>query len=169
VRPQVLWSWLLRQGEAELFPRTSRLPADYPEEQKLLDELRILGLMVSRHPVSVFRPQAQARVRLLGWPPLIPSSRIPRCSGREVSLVGLVASGKEVATARSTMVFVTLEDEFSLFESVLFPAVFRRFRRCIDGGGVLLIRGRIRREMGCCSVTVLEVSRPGSEGHNADA
>jgi DNA polymerase III alpha subunit len=76
-----------------------------------------------------------------------------------VSLVGLVASGKEVLTSGSLMVFVTLEDEFSLFECVLFPAVFNRYRHCLERGGVLLLCGRIQQEMGCFSLTAQRVAR----------
>jgi DNA polymerase III alpha subunit len=159
VRPRLLYTYLRGSRGEELFAPEPVPLADYPEELKLLDELRTLGLMISRHPVSLFSARAQERVRELALPALIRSSELPRCLGREVSLVGLVASGKEVLTAGSVMVFVTLEDEFSLFESVLFPAVFGRYRACVDGGGVLLIGGRVEQEMGAFSVTVRRVSR----------
>jgi len=162
LRPQVLWSYLRRGGGQELFESEPPPVADYPEELKLLDELRTLGLMVSRHPVSLFLSRAQERSRELRWPQLIRSSELPRYLGREVSLVGLVASGKEVLSSGSLMVFITLEDEFSLFEAVLFPAAFKRYRHCIDGGGVLLLCGRIEQEMGSISVTVGRVSRLGA-------
>jgi DNA polymerase III alpha subunit len=159
VRPRLLYTYLRGSRGEELFaPETVPL-ADYPEELKLLDELRTLGLMISRHPVSLFRIRAQERVREHEFPVLIRSSELPRCLGREVSLVGLVASGKEVLSAGSVMVFITLEDEFSLFETVLFPAVFGRYRPCVDGGGVLLIGGKVEQEMGAFSVTVRRVSR----------
>jgi DNA polymerase-3 subunit alpha/error-prone DNA polymerase len=70
-----------------------------------------------------------------------------------------VAGGKEVPARAGTMVFITLEDEFSLFETVLFPPVYSRYRHRIDGGGVLLLRGMVEQEMGALSVTVNRLSR----------
>ena len=74
-----------------------------------------------------------------------------------------MASGKEVVTRSDRsgpkMVFITLEDEYSLFETVLFPAVYARCRNDIDGGGVLLICGTVQQEMGAFCVTVRRLSR----------
>ncbi|UCF99089.1 MAG: DNA polymerase III subunit alpha [Spirochaetaceae bacterium] len=168
-RPQLLWRYLRRQQEGGLFAPEAPPPSDYPVELKLLDELRTLGLMVSRHPVSLFRPRARQQADQQGWPVLIRSSEIPSRLGEEVSLVGLVASGKEVITRSPAtgapadlMLFVSFEDEDSLFETVLFPAVFRRFRDCIDGGGVLLLSGRAGEEMGAVSVAVRRLARLGA-------
>jgi DNA polymerase III alpha subunit len=115
--------------------------------------------MISRHPVSLFRSRAHERAGELGFPPLIRSTDLSRRLGREVSLVGLVASGKEVPARGRTMVYITLDDEFSLFEAVLFPGVFGRFRYSIDGGGVVLLCGKAEQEMGALWVTVRSVSR----------
>jgi DNA polymerase III alpha subunit len=160
-RPRLLYTYL--RGGQELFPSGPPLPGDYPEELKLLDELSTLGLMISRHPVSLFRKRAGERARELGLPGVIPSSQLTRFPGQEVGLVGLVASGKEVLAraGRSdrTMVFITLEDEFSLFETVLFPSVYDRYRHDVEGGGVLLLCGRVRQEMGAVCVTVSRLSR----------
>jgi DNA polymerase-3 subunit alpha/error-prone DNA polymerase len=57
------------------------------------------------------------------------------------------------------MVFVSLDDEFSLFETVLFPSVFQRYRDCLDGAGVLLLSGRVERDRGAHSITVRRVAR----------
>jgi error-prone DNA polymerase len=172
-RPQLLWSYLRRNTGESLFAQDIPCPSDYAEELKLLDELRTLGLMISKHPVSLFRSRAAILARQLGFPALIPSSAIPNCVGQEVSLVGLVASGKEAMTrprsdqsAGDLMVFVTFEDEYSLFETVLFPAVLRRHRSCIDGGGVLLLCGRVEQDMGADSVTVCRLSRLATSGRS---
>jgi len=166
VRPQLLYLYLSGGRGKELFAPDPPRPADYPEELKLLDELRTLGLMISRHPVSLFRSRAEARARELRFPRLIRSSELPGNAGREVSLVGLVASGKEVLARSvadrspgSLMVFITLEDEFSLFEAVLLPEVFSRYRYRIDRGGVLLLCGTAEQEMGAFSLTVHRLSR----------
>jgi DNA polymerase III alpha subunit len=168
-RPELLNAYLQGKRGEQLFAPEDPRPADYPEQLKLLDELRTLGMMISRHPVSLFHARAQQRTRELGFPPLIRSTELCRFLGREASLVGLVASGKEVLARAGTssesagppapMVFVTLEDEHSLFEAVLFPAVYARYRHGIDGAGVLLLCGRVEQELGATSVTVRRLSR----------
>jgi error-prone DNA polymerase len=166
-RPQLLYNCLRGcgrgWGQGQLFPPPPGPGGEYPEELKLLDELRTLGLMISRHPVALFRDRAERRVRELNYPGLIRSSELSRFTGREVSLVALVASGKEViARPGSTgqkMVFITLEDEYSLFETVLFPPVYERFGNDAEGGGLLLLCGRVERDMGAVSVTVRRLSR----------
>ncbi len=159
-RPQLLWRYCRRDRIEGLFPPEIPRIADYPEEVKLLDEIRTLGLVVSKHPVSIFRSRADQLSTRLGFPRLIRSVELPRYIGRQVSVVGLVASGKEVLTlTRELMVFVSFEDEFSLFETVLFPSVFRSVCRRIDGGGLFLMTGGVEEEMGAVSVTVKRISR----------
>jgi DNA polymerase III alpha subunit len=162
-RPQLLYAFLRAGQQTQLFPAAPALPADYPEELKLLQELRSLGLMVSRHPVSLFRKRAVQRVGELHYPALIRSAELPRFLNREVSLVALVASGKEVVSRPDRtgpkMVFITLEDEFSLFETVLFPPVYERYRQSIDGAGLLLLCGRVEQDLGAFSVTVSRLCR----------
>jgi DNA polymerase III alpha subunit len=159
-RPQMLWMFCRNGTENGLFPPDIPVIADYPDEVKLLDEIRTLGLVVSKHPVSIFRSRAEQLSARLGFPPLIRSVELSRYVGRRVSLVGLVASGKEVLTrSRELMVFVSFEDEFSLFETVLFPSLFRSVCRRIDAGGLFLMTGVVEAEMGAVSVTVRRISQ----------
>jgi len=159
VRPQLLWRYLRKERIGGLFAEDIPPLPDYPEEVKLLDEIRTLGLVVSRHPVSIFRSRARRLTERLGFPHLIRSVELPRCTGRQVSLVGLVAGGKEVLTrAGGPMLFLSFEDEYSLFETVLFPSLFRSVFRRIDGGGVFLLDGVAGRELGSSSVRVKRIS-----------
>jgi DNA polymerase-3 subunit alpha len=81
-----------------------------------------------------------------------------------VTLAGLLVTGKEVLTRRrEPMVFVSFEDEYSVFETVFFPRVFRAFRPLIDEGGVFLVSGRVEDELGALSLhvdRVLRLDRP---------
>ena len=159
-RPQLLWRYFRTERIEGLFAREIPAVPDYPEGVKLLDEIRTLGLLVSRHPVSIFRSQARRLGKRLGFPHLIRSQELPRFIGRQVSLVGLVAAGKEVLTRTGEpLVFVSFEDEFSLFETVLYPSVSRSVCRRIDGGGLFLLSGVVEEEMGAFSVKVKRISR----------
>jgi len=55
-------------------------------------------------------------------------------------------------------VFVSFEDEHSVFETVFFPAVFRRTFLRIDGGGIFLLSGTVAAELGASCLTVERVS-----------
>jgi error-prone DNA polymerase len=159
-RPQLLWRYCRNERIEGLFGQGIPAVPDYPEEVKLLGEIRTLGLMVSKHPVSIFRSRAERLSKRLRFPHLIRSLEIPRFVGRQVSLVGLVACGKEALTrTRELMVFISFEDEFSLYETVLFPSLFRSVCRRIDGGGLFLLSGVVEEEMGAVTVTVKRISR----------
>jgi DNA polymerase III alpha subunit len=75
-----------------------------------------------------------------------------------VTLAGLLVTGKEVLTSRrEPMVFVSFEDEHSVFETVFFPKAFREFYPLIDGGGVFLVSGRVQEEQGALCLQAEQV------------
>ncbi len=157
-RPQLFWLYFRAGEELLLAPPLPPGIGDYPQRVKLLDELSTLGLMISRHPLTLFRARARRLARGGGLPTLVDSRAIPACRGRTVSLAGLLVTGKEVLTStREPMIFVSFEDEYGVFETVFFPKAFRRFYSLIDGGGVFLISGRIEDDLGALSLHVEEV------------
>jgi error-prone DNA polymerase len=176
-RPQLFWAFFRSErgaGSGALFlcPPVPSWIGDYPPARKLLDEVRTLGLLVSRHPLSVFRRRVLRVARQEGFRRLVSSGQIPALAGRRVSLAGLLVTGKEVTTRkREPMIFVSFEDEQSVYETVFFPRAFRRFYPVIDGGGVFLLSGRVENDLGACSVHVdriVRISREdGVEGRSA--
>jgi len=131
---------------------------DYPPEVKLRDELATLGLMISRHPLGVFHGRILRLLAGAGLPPVIDSRQLAAHRGRRVTMAGLLVTGKEVLTrTREPMVFVSFEDEHSVFETVFFPKAFREFYPVIDGGGVFLVCGRVEEELGALSLHVERV------------
>ena len=179
-RPELLWLYFREAGRTRargrdlpLDPAPPPAVGDYPPEVKLRDELSTLGLMISRHPLGLFGP----RIRRLaaGLPTMIDSRQLAAHRGRRVTLAGLLVTGKEVLTRhREPMVFVSFEDEHSVFESVFFPKAFREFYPLIDGGGVFLVSGRVEEEQGALSlhaerVLGLERGREGADGSGSPA
>ena len=181
--PQLFWAFLRaeegrdaagrgrarggRCGGGGLFlcPPVPAWIGDYSPARKLLDEVRTLGLLVSRHPVSVFRRRIVAVARREGFRRLVSSRRLPGLVGRRVSLAGLLVTGKEVPTRRrEPMIFVSFEDEHSIYETVLFPRAFREFHPVLDGGGVFLLSGRVQDDLGALGVHVDRVVRVSREG-----
>jgi len=154
-RPQMFWLYFRAGEELLLAPPLPPGIGDYPQRVKLLDELGTLGLMISRHPLTLFRARARRLARGGGLPPLVDSRAIPACRGRTVSLAGLLVTGKEVLTrTREPMIFVSFEDEHGVFETVFFPKAFRRFYPLIDSGGVFVISGRVEDDLGALSLHV---------------
>jgi DNA polymerase III alpha subunit len=163
-RPQLFWLYFRFDGDLLLAPPLPPGIGDYPPRVKLLDELATLGLMISRHPLPLFRARARRLARRGGFPPLVDSRAIPACRGRTVSLAGLLVTGKEVLTrSREPMIFVSFEDEYGVFETVFFPRAFRRFYPLIDGGGVFLVSGRVLDDLGALSLHVEGVRPLGRE------
>ena len=183
-RPELLWLYFRQSDRSARGPTLPLMPSpppgigDYPPAVKLHDELSMLGLLISRHPLSLFAGRIRRLAR--GLPALIDSRALPAHRGRQVTLAGLLVTGKEVLTSRrEPMVFVSFEDEHSVFETVFFPQAFREFYPRLDGGGVFLVSGRVMEEQGALSLhaeKVLGLERgadpsgapvPGAEGRGS--
>lgn len=86
---------------------------------------------------------------LRGWPrppSAIPHARLnepPR--GARVTVAGLVLVRQRPGTAKGT-VFLTLEDETGVANVIVWPNVFRRFRRAVVTGRMLRVTGRLQRD-----------------------
>lgn len=140
---------------------------------KLADEVRTLGIVVSSHPLTLFRPRIERFMQRRGLGPLVSSPDIPRHKGQAVWMAGILVTGKEVATKkREPMIFVSFEDEQSVFETVLFPSAFDRYYPLLDDGWAFLIHGRVQDDQGALAISVdrlVRVSRREGEGDDAVA
>jgi error-prone DNA polymerase len=172
-RPQLFFRWqnVDREEGLGFLPPAPPLIGDYPQRVKLRDEVSTLGIVVSRHPLELFRPRIQRIVQRHGLAPFIRSIDIPGHTGRKVWTAGILVTGKEVATKKQEpMIFVSFEDELSIFETVLFPGSFARFYPVLDDGWAFLVFGRVEDDLGAFSISVeklLPVSR--KSGEEADA
>jgi DNA polymerase III alpha subunit len=179
-RPQLFFRWLNMEKEDGLgfLPPAPPLIGDYPSRVRLADEVKTLGIVVSRHPLELFRQRIDRIVRRQHLSPFIGSPAIPEFRGRKVWTAGILVTGKEVATKkREPMIFVSFEDELAIFETVLFPDAFQHFYPLLDDGWAFLIYGRVEDDLGALAISVeklIPVSRrteePGeSEAAGADA
>ncbi len=96
-RPQLFFRWLNLGREEGLgfVPPAPPLLGDYPRRVKLADEVQCLGIVVSRHPLELFRPRIHRIAERLGLPPLVRSIDIPSCRGREVWTAGILVTGRK--------------------------------------------------------------------------
>ncbi len=156
-RPQLFFRWLNMRKEEGLgfLPPAPPLIGDYPTRVKLADEVQTLGIVVTRHPLAFFRPRIERIVTRHGLAPFISSPDIPLSRGRRVWTAGILVTGKEAATKkREPMIFVSFEDELSIFEAVLFPDAFNRFSPLLDDGWAFLIYGRVEDDLGAVAISV---------------
>ena len=164
-RTQLFFRWQNIDKEEGLgfLPSAPPLIGDYPDRVKLTDEVGTLGIVISRHPLELFRPRIHGIVSRLGLSPFISSADIPVFRGHKVWTAGILVTGKEVTTKKQEpMIFVSFEDELSIYEAVLFPGSFARFFPLLDEGWAFLVFGRVEEDLGAVSISVeklLPVSR----------
>jgi error-prone DNA polymerase len=174
-RPQLFFRWQHMEKERGFgfLPPAPPLIGDYPARVKLADEVKTLGIVITRHPLELFRPRIDRIVQRHGLAPFIGSTDIPSHRGRAVWTAGILVTGKEVATKkREAMIFVSFEDERSIFETVLFPSSFQRFYPLLDEGWAFLIYGRVLDDLGSLSISVerlVTISRRSGEHAGAAA
>jgi len=167
-RPQLFWMFYHRRGPGELFglPRPPRL-GEYPEMQRLADEVKFLNLLVSRHPLEVFMPRI--RTLLEGRGEVLEDSRsLSLRSGSRILLAGTLVTEKETVTRQSrAMSFVSFEDPHGIFETVFFPETHEAFSLLLETGFAFLIRGKVEEEHGVFQIQAEELiplNRPSGPG-----
>ena len=125
--------------------------APYSLKTRLYLEKQLFGFWISRHPLERYNLSAVARVK----------SRDLAChAGRNVTLVGLLITHKTVTTKNEELMrFMTFEDEHGLFETVMFPELFRQRAMIMDYAHPFLLRGEVVSEMGALSIILDDVTR----------
>lgn len=154
-RPGLFWHFFHTSRHPELFslPPVPGSIRDYPPGVKLRDEVETLGLLISRHPAELVEPPDEP---VSGR--LITSEEISRYAGRMVAVPGVLVTGKEVRTrTRRDMCFLSFEDAGGIFETVLFPEVYRRCYADICRGYAFLVLGRVEIDTGAAQIEVHEL------------
>ena len=117
--------------ELEPMPLSEHVVADY----------QTLRLSLKAHPMSFLRPQLDA----------YPRRRVLRASalqevknGARVSVAGVVLVRQRPGSAKG-VVFMTLEDETGVANTVVWPKTLERYRRVVMGARLIMIHGRVQR------------------------
>ncbi|MCC7343350.1 MAG: hypothetical protein IT573_00325, partial [Deltaproteobacteria bacterium] len=125
---------------------------DYPEAQKIQDELETLGLLYRFHPLRLYE---EALNRL----DLVPARELARHVGRRVLMVGWLITGKVVSTKHGeAMEFMSFEDETGIYETTFFPDSFRRNAPRLNARQPFLLTGEVADELGAISLNVAQAS-----------
>jgi len=108
----------LRDRDELLLPAEPTVPdvaEDYAAARKYADQRHILGISIGEHVMALFRPRLAGLVDA-------DSRDIPGRIGRPIRLAGLLEAARTTSTGTGgTVRFLTLDDEFGLFEVTIFP------------------------------------------------
>jgi error-prone DNA polymerase len=109
------------------------------EGGEVVEDYRITGLSLRRHPVAFLRGEL-ARRRMITCADLARTR-----DGRRVIVPGIVLVRQRPGSARG-VVFITIEDETGIANLIVWASVFEQQRRLILNAGMLACHGRVQRE-----------------------
>ena len=170
-RPQMFWLYYHHSEEPGFFlpPKVPDFIGDYPAGMKLLDEYRSTALILSRHPLEIFRSRIERRRN--GEIPLVDTRSLDSYVGAVVRIAGFMVTEKEIRTRfKQEMSFVSFEDAFGIFETVVFPEVYQRLALLLEEGVAFILEGKVEKEWGALQIQVRNLtplSRGGRESLQA--
>jgi len=124
---------------------------DFTPLRKYSDERRGLGFSVGGHIMTIWRRGLRGRVD-------VDSRQLRSCVGRRVRIAGVLEARRATQTQRGRrMMFLTLDDEFGLFEASVFPDA------CNTGPtmasyGPYIIAGRVEEKYGTVMINASRVT-----------
>jgi len=120
------------------FEAQMQLPFMNPSEH-VLHDYATTGLSIKAHPMSFLRPQLE---KLKTWNTL----QIKNAQhGQYIRLAGIMLFCQRPGTAKGVC-FITLEDEESTCNLVVFKQQFAKYRKDILSSDILCVEGRIQKE-----------------------
>ncbi len=107
--------------------------------EQIVDDYSTISMSLRAHPLELLRPMLSER-RMSDSKKLRDEAR----NGDFLQLAGLVLVRQRPGTA-SGVVFITIEDEFSIANLVVWPKVFETYRRIVMGSRLLGVAGKVQR------------------------
>jgi error-prone DNA polymerase len=156
-RRQALWAVraLRRTGDKDDLPLFARAasPALEPDVvlppmrigEQVVEDYRYLHLSLKAHPVSFLRRELDRR-GILRHEQL---AAMP--SGRRVTVAGLVLVRQRPGSANG-VIFMTLEDETAVANTIVWPKIFETFRPIVLGARLVSVTGKLQNEFGVIHV-----------------
>src|SRR5262249_37095818 len=156
-RRQALWAVraVRRAGDKDDLPLFAHFasPALEPDValppmrlgEQVVEDYRRLHLSSKAHPVSFLRREL-ARRGILRHEQLAATK-----SGRRVTVAGLVLVRQRPGSANG-VIFMTLEDETAVANTIVWPQVFETFRPIVLGARLVSVTGKLQNEFGVIHV-----------------
>jgi error-prone DNA polymerase len=156
-RRQALWAVraLRRAGDKDDLPLFARVatPALEPDValppmrlgEHTVEDYRWLHLSLKAHPVSLLRAELDRRG-------VVASERLVSLpTGRRVTVAGLVLVRQRPGSANG-VIFMTLEDEAAIANTIVWPQVFEQYRPIVLGARLVAVTGKLQNEQGVIHV-----------------
>jgi error-prone DNA polymerase len=130
-------AWRMREPEVRLPPM--------PLGEEVINDYRFLHLSLRAHPASFLRADLNRRnIRT--------NETLRRLTSKaRVSVSGLVTCRQRPGSANG-VIFMTIEDETSLANIIVWPRTFERFRPVVLGARYIAVHGRLQQESGVIHV-----------------
>ena len=162
-RPGLMWKalWFYNQKEEDKAPglfdgpqgpepldHAFRDPGPYPKGLMLKHESEVLGLIVSVHPLELYRS-------ILEELDYVHARDLPAWIGKQVTTIGWLVTGKTVHTRNGkAMKFISFEDQTGIYETVFFPKVYNQFCHILSAIRPFILKGRVEEDFGALTITV---------------
>jgi error-prone DNA polymerase len=156
-RRDALWAVraLQRTGDKDDLPLFRRAAMDelepdvdlppMPLGEQVVEDYRHLHLSLKAHPVSFLRRDLDARG-------ITPHERLPDIpNGQRVTVAGLVLVRQRPGTAKG-VIFMTLEDETGIANTIVWARAFERFRPVVIGARLVAVTGPVQSASGVIHV-----------------
>ncbi|MFQ5674857.1 MAG: DNA polymerase III subunit alpha [bacterium] len=113
-------------------------PSPYSQEERILNELELLGFGVSAHPLTLYDD-------LIPWENMVCSLELESHKNRRIQFTGwYVTSRLQETVTGKYMKFLSLEDKQGICETIFFPEVYERHAEILRGPGPFTVTGKIQ-------------------------
>src|SRR5260370_42293587 len=118
--------------------------------EHVVEDYRRLHLSLKAHPVAFLRADLARRG-------ILRHDALPAiASGRRVTVAGLVLVRQRPGTAAG-VIFMTLEDETAIANTIVWPKIFETFRPIVLGARLISVTGKLQNESGVIHVVAERV------------
>ena len=133
---------LFEAGGGERSRRPDRSGAALPQmalSEEVAADYSALALSLKAHPMSFLRTRFHRR----GYRPCadLKTAR----NGSRIGIAGLVLVRQRPGSAKG-VIFATLEDETGVANVIIWPKLFKRYRKAVIGAKLMAVTGRVQRE-----------------------
>ncbi|RMD93263.1 MAG: hypothetical protein D6814_15880 [Calditrichaeota bacterium] len=119
----------------------------------LRHEIETLGFLLSRHPLTLYKPILRGRR-------LVPGKNLHKHVGKRVQTLGWYVTGKLVRTKHDDpMEFMSFEDTTAIYETTFFPRTYEKYCHLFTHLQPYILTGKVEEDFGAVTLTVERVEK----------
>lgn len=124
------------------------------DPERITKEFKVLGFLREQHPLFMYRNVLKKYKRIM-------AIELSRHEGRLVQLAGWPITRKEIWTKDGlAMNFISYEDETAIYETVLFPETYERYRNMLFDLRAFIVCGVVKNDQGAICVEIERIMTP---------